>query len=160
MCVGPLQQLPVGQANCAMEFLSATWGDGLLGHLLLAPDYMVTYQQQGFCVQCNTPYQQVGGVKVILSKMLYFKVYPHTKLPLALPWSQAPVDLRPLVAAALANPIFTNLTCLGMPGCGPQLLQCQLVPGQGEVEVIHLVRHTGQVRFFFAVFFKNGIVTN
>ena len=65
-CVGLLQQLPVGQANCAMEFLSATWGDGLLGHLLLAPDYLVTYQQHGVCNGCQTPYQQVDRYKVKL----------------------------------------------------------------------------------------------
>ena len=63
-CVGLQQQLPVGQANCAMEFLSSTYGDGVLGHLLLAPGYLVAYQQQGVCAGYRAPYQQVVRPKV------------------------------------------------------------------------------------------------
>ena len=58
-CVHTHQQLPLGQANCAIEFLSATYGDGLLGHLQLIPNYIVSYQQLGQCPRCQINYQQV-----------------------------------------------------------------------------------------------------
>ena len=58
-CVRTHQQVPLGQVNCAIEFLSATYGDGVLGHLQLILNYIISYQQHGHCEQCQTIYQQV-----------------------------------------------------------------------------------------------------
>ena len=57
-CLPPHLQFTVGNFACAMEFLAATGGGGLLGHLHLVPNYMVTYIQEGMCHNCNAWYQQ------------------------------------------------------------------------------------------------------
>ena len=61
-CVQRHMQFAIGQAGCAMEFL-AMFGQlghgGLLGHLSVAPNYLVTYTQWGFCYRCNRQYQLV-----------------------------------------------------------------------------------------------------
>jgi hypothetical protein len=51
----------------------------------------------------------------------------------------APVDLRPVLQAALALPLQATLTCLH--GCGNvQQLACTLVPRPGQAMVLDLGR--------------------
>ena len=61
-CVQRHMQFAIGQSGCAMEFL-AMFGElghgGMLGHLSMAPNYLVTYMQQGHCYSCDRHYQQV-----------------------------------------------------------------------------------------------------
>ena len=51
-------QFAIGNFACAMEFMAATGGGGLLGHLQFVPQYMVTYVQEGMCHNCKFWYQQ------------------------------------------------------------------------------------------------------
>ena len=71
-------------------------------------------------------------------------MYPGNVLQVPLPQSQAgapPVDLQVLLQQALALPQGTNLQCQQRPApCSGRLLNCNLVPQQGEVQVISLVR--------------------
>ena len=96
-------------------------------------------------------YQPAGDNELNnFSNIVYnYQVYPHTKLCLIVPWSVERVDLRPLVENALQNPIFTTLSCNGIPACEPQLLQCQIIRMPGQVEIIELVSQgdNGQVRY-------------
>ena len=59
------------------------------------------------------------------------------------------VNLQPLVQTAMTNPVNNTLVCQGQPRCSARLLECQLVPVQGEVQIIDLVRlgQHGLVRF-------------
>jgi hypothetical protein len=70
-------------------------------------------------------------------------VYPSTVLPLGLPQgtaAMAPVDLRPLLLAALAQPLQATLTC--QQNCGNlRLLACTLVPRPGQAMVLDLGRY-------------------
>ena len=65
-------------------------------------------------------------------------------LQVPLPQSQpgeAPVDLQALLQQALALPQATTLQCQQQPApCSGRILNCHLVPQQGEVQVISLVR--------------------
>ena len=61
-CIPPALQLPIGQPQDAVEFLiggGQAGQGGLLGQLGVAPNYLLTYLQQGTCNTCNQPYQQV-----------------------------------------------------------------------------------------------------
>ena len=62
-------QFATGQEGCAMEFLGH---GGLLGHLSIAPNYLVTYTQQGFCYRCNQQYQQVRYITYTLIYIILF----------------------------------------------------------------------------------------
>ena len=64
-CVPAGLQFPLGRAHCAVEFLMGggmAGHGGLLGELRLAPNYLLTYMQEGDCPHCGQQYQQVGLV--------------------------------------------------------------------------------------------------
>ena len=69
-CLPPHLQFAIGSFACAMEFMAATGGGGLLGHLQLAPHYMVTYIQEGMCRNCNVWYQQ-ARMQIIIANKIY-----------------------------------------------------------------------------------------
>lgn len=124
-----------GKQACAMEFLARDPG-GLLHNIFLEPGFLVTYLQQGRCEQCDQVYQQPLPARVL-----------DIALPL-LPATAAPVDLQPLLLAALANPTtLTDLTCGRR--CSARLLQCSLVEEPGMVQIVNLGRYNGAVRKIF-----------
>ena len=67
-CVERHMWFSTGQEGCAMEFLGQ---GGLLGHLSIAPNYLVTYTQQGFCYRCNQQYQQVRYITYTLIYIIH-----------------------------------------------------------------------------------------
>ena len=72
----------------------------------------------------------------------------HVPLPLVQD-HQNRVDLQPLVQTTMAYPVNNTLICQGQSRCSATLLEYQLVPVQGEVQIIDLVRlgQHGSVRF-------------
>ena len=128
-----------GAQACALEFLARDPG-GLLHNIFLEPGFLVTYLQQGPCDQCGQVYQQPLPAPIL-----------DIALPL-LPATAAPVDLQPLLLAAMANPTtLTDLTCGRQ--CSARLLQCALVEQPGRVQIVNLGRYNGAVRKIFSTVF-------
>ena len=124
-----------GDQACAMEFLARDPG-GLLHNIFLEQGFLVTYLQQGPCDQCGHVYQQPLPTPVL-----------DIALPI-IPATAAPVDLQPLLHAALANPTtLTDLTCGRR--CSARLLQCSLVEQPGRVQIVNLGRYNGEVGKIF-----------
>ena len=96
----------------------------------------MTYLQQGPCDQCGHVYQQPLPTPVL-----------DIALPI-IPATAAPVDLQPLLHAAVANPTtLTDLTCGRR--CSARLLQCSLVEQPGRVQIVNLGRYNGEVGKIF-----------
>ena len=72
-------------------------------------------------------------------------MYPGTLLNVPVPVSQVALDPQVLFHQALALPMGTTLVCQRQPlHCSARLLNCHLVPLQGEVLLLHLLRGVWQ----------------
>ena len=127
-----IQNRFVGGFNaCAMEFLSRDPG-GLLFNMALGHGFLVHYMQQGQCNICDGHFQEMLPTPVL-----------DLAVPL-LPVGAPPIDLRPLLQAALTTPTtLTHLLCGRW--CTNRDLPCTLVPQPGQVQIINLARFNGRV---------------
>ena len=67
-CVPVGLRFPLGRPHCAVEFLMGggmAGHGGLLGELRLAPNFLLTYMQEGDCPHCGQQYRQVGLLVIV-----------------------------------------------------------------------------------------------
>ena len=137
----------IGNVECALEFLLAgqlMGGRGLLDHLETAPNYLVSYLQEGTCPRCNGQFHQVSYSSVLLPPLPQAHPEPSLHLPVRPVAPGQAVDLRPLLQAAQALQL-RDLVCPAR--CTPNLLPTVLQQQQGNVMLLDLVRvgHYGTV---------------
>ena len=100
--------------------------------MALGHGFLVHYMQQGQCNICDGHFQEMLPTPVL-----------DLAVPL-LPVGAPPIDLRPLLQAALTTPTtLTHLLCGRW--CTNRDLPCTLVPQPGQVQIINLARFNGRV---------------